>query len=247
MPDTRPEPESRPDVAHAWPEDEDWDGPAFTPAAPDPTANLVGGTARLRSQVGSPFLVLGVVVLALLVAMLGFIVVESPFSSARSTRIQLGASVATYGAPQVAPAGSSIAAPNATAVLGGKTRLEDVLVSGGCRISPSCPASVSYATFAPVTQGIKISAGTPVILRLDGRYHVLRAALYIDGNSTAGGTFSMKDVSDPQLPLNDGAIVFNAAAQGSFQLPIAQQAQQIALSVDSGTIDLVGYVEGQGY
>jgi hypothetical protein len=79
--------------------------------------------------------------------------------------------------------------PNATAVLGGKTPLEDVLIGGGCKISSTCPATVSVSTFAPVTRGIKISAGTPAILRLDGRYHVLRAALYIDGNSTAGGTF----------------------------------------------------------
>lgn len=33
---------------------------------------------------------------------------------------------------------------------------------------------------------------------------------------------------------------------GYFQMPISRQAQQVTLSVSTGTVDLVGYVESEG-
>jgi hypothetical protein len=126
----------------------------------------------------------------------------------------------------------------------GKVPIEDVLIGGGCKISLSCTASVAGTA---ITHGIQISASTPAVLRLDGRYDVLRAALYIDSNSTPGGIFTVMDVSDPDLPLKEGAFQFSQPLQvGGFQMPISSHAQQISLSVNTGTIDLVGYIEGSG-
>lgn len=239
MSDTRPEPESTRVTLPASPEEPDWGDDGYLPEAGG-AANWIDGAPIVESSARHPFLVVVVFLLALLVAVLSWAVVESPIRSTPATgSTPLGAtSVASLAPTQV----SGVPAADA-----GKTPIEDLLISGGCKISSSCPASVTFTTFAPVTHGIKISAGTPVILRLDGHYSVLRAAIYIDGKSTASGIFAVKDISDPEMPLNEGAMQFSQPMQqGTLQVPISSHARQIALTVDSGTVDLVGYMEGPG-
>lgn len=224
------------------------------------SANEVSGVARSRPGGREPSLiVVALLALAALLAAAGIVVYAAASSGGTAAPTPLIA-IPTPASIAIVPAAAATTAPIvplatpaviatapvATAAIAGvdaapgTARLEDVLISGGCAISPSCPAVVSTRTLA---HGIQISAGSPAMLRVDGRYNVLRAAVYIDHNSASVLTFRVIDATDPDLPKQSGAMQVSAAQSGSFQMPFPRAAQKVSLSIDAGTVDLIGYVE----